>query len=172
MKLPPATVPTLRPFAPADVEKTLDHLDQTASATYSENFARFCSENARQPPDPATCLGGPTARMIIAEAANEIVGSVVYKPGEDDDASTICSMYVSPALQRQGLGSQLLAAALAELPPERNVMLWAMKARAQAISFYKKNGFTPIAEYDFEFAGELFPSLGMILYAPLVVNHT
>jgi ribosomal protein S18 acetylase RimI-like enzyme len=156
----------LRPFTLADMDKTLEHLDQTATATYSENFARFCSENARQPPDPATCLGGPSAKMIIADAGGAIIGSVVYRDGEDDDASFICSMYVSPTWQRQGLGSRLLAAALQDMPADRNVMLYAMKSSVQAINFYEKSGFTIILEHDFEFAGEIFPSFGMILYAP------
>ena len=156
----------LRPYVNADLAKTLDHLDQTASATYSQNFAHYCAENARQPPDPATSLGGPGARMIVAEADGQIIGSVVYLPGEDTDASSICSMYVSPGLQRQGLGARLLAVALADLPGDRNVMLYAMKSSTPAIKFYEKYGFKPILEHDFEFAGEVFPSLGMILFAP------
>ena len=156
----------LRPYVAADLAKTLDHLDQTAVATYSQNFADYCAENARQPPDPATSLGGPAARMIVAEAGGEIIGSVVYAPGEDTDASSICSMYVSPGLQRQGLGARLLAAALVDLPGDRNVMLYAMKSSTPAINFYEKHGFKPIVERNFEFAGEVFPSLGMILFAP------
>jgi ribosomal protein S18 acetylase RimI-like enzyme len=162
---------TLRPYQPADLECTLAHLDATAAATYSANFAAFCYDNARQPPDPATSLGGPAARMIIADAGTGIVGSVVYAPGEDNDPSAICSMYVCPSRQRQGLGSQLLAAALGDLQPDRNVMLWVMKAHLQAIHFYEKNGFRSLIERDFEFAGEAFPSFGMILYAPLIAAN-
>ena len=158
--------PVLRPYVNADLAQTLDHLDQTAAATYSQNFAQYCAENARQPPDPATSLGGPGAKMIVAEAAGEIIGSVVYLPGEDTDASQICSMYVNPGLQRQGLGARLLEAALADLPSDRNVMLYAMKSSTPAIKFYEKHGFKPVVEHDFEFADEVFPSLGMILYAP------
>jgi ribosomal protein S18 acetylase RimI-like enzyme len=106
--------------------------------------------------------------MIVAEANDDIIGSVVYTRGiEDEDASFIASMYVSPSQQRQGLGQQLLRAALAEMPIERNVVLYAMKASTKAISFYAKNGFKAFDERDFDFAGVMYPCLGMIFYAPL-----
>jgi ribosomal protein S18 acetylase RimI-like enzyme len=160
--------PTLRPFASSDRAKTLDHLELTGAATYSDEFARWTNDDVRAGPDPAIQLGGPGARMIVAEADNDIIGSVVYTCGiEDEDASFIASMYVSPSQQRQGLGQQLLHAALAAMPPERNVVLYAMQASTKAISFYTKNGFKPFEERDFDFEGTIYPSLGMILYAPL-----
>jgi ribosomal protein S18 acetylase RimI-like enzyme len=157
--------PTLRAFTPADLERTLRHLEATATATYSENFARESNREVRQSSDPATQLGGPGAKMIIADLDGEIVGSVTYKAGEDDDASFIGSMYVSPAWQRQGLGQRLLIAALADMPRERNVVLYAMKSSHSALCFYEKNGFTPIGETDFEAYGDVHPSLCLIRYA-------
>jgi ribosomal protein S18 acetylase RimI-like enzyme len=163
-----ATSPILRPFASADLAKTLDHLELTGAATYSAEFARWTNDDVRAGAEPAIQLGGPGAHMIVAEANNDIIGSVVFTRGvEDDDASFIASMYVSPQQQRQGLGQQLLLAALAAMPVERNVVLYAMKASTKAISFYKKNGFKPFDERDFDFAGVMYPCLGMIYYAPL-----
>jgi ribosomal protein S18 acetylase RimI-like enzyme len=160
------TQPTLRPFASTDLDRTLNHLELTGTATYSENFARQSNIDMRAADDPATQLGGPGARMIVAEHDHDIVGSVTYTPGiAADDASFIGSMYVSPTWQRQGLGQRLLIAALAEMPPDRNVVLYAMKTSHSALCFYEKNGFTPIGETDFEAYGEVHPSLCMIRYA-------
>jgi ribosomal protein S18 acetylase RimI-like enzyme len=163
--IPPTT---LRPYTHADRARVLDHLELTGAATYSDDFARATNDYVRSGDDPAEQLGGPGARMIVAEAGGDITGSIVYIPGvADDDASMIASLYVSPDRQRQGLGQRLLQAAFADMPAERNVVLYAMQASTKAIQFYDKNGFKSFEIRDFELYGVVYPSVGMIFFAPL-----
>jgi ribosomal protein S18 acetylase RimI-like enzyme len=158
--------PVLRSFTLADSEQVLAHLKVSAVATYSERFAAYVSDHVRQPPDPVFRLGGPDAKMIVAVVADQVIGTVSFVANEQ--TSSICNIDVLPAWQRQGLGTRLLAAALLELPSDRNVVLYAMRSSTQAVAFYEKNGFERFEEKDFELGGETIPSVGLILPAARV----
>lgn len=75
--------------------------------------------------------------VLVAEVSGSVVGYVSYTGCE------LSNMYVLPAYQRQGIGSELLAAVLQRTPPD--VELWVFEANADAIRFYERNGFETVS---------------------------
>lgn len=90
------------------------------------------------PPDGARELANT---MVIARAAGEVVGAAALEPYAD--GAFLRSVVVAPALQRRGVGGQLVEAALA-LASERGtstVFLLTMNAAG----YFRRFGFERIA---------------------------
>lgn len=78
---------------------------------------------------------------------DSIIGHVSFGPGRDadhdrDSAWEIYSIYVDPAFQGKQHGSQLLRAALKQIPPNvPRVTLWVLTNNIAARQFYVAQGF-------------------------------
>lgn len=78
---------------------------------------------------------------VWVDRDGSVVGFVIWS-GEFID-----HLYVAPGHQRSGIGSRLLARAIADMAvPE--VRLWTFQANAWAVAFYAKHGFRILAETD------------------------
>jgi len=93
-----------------------------------EGIAKYLARN------PDTCF--------VAEERGEIVGAILT--GHDGRRGYISHTAVSPAHQRQGIGRQLVEAALEALEQEgiHKVCLVAFADNEQGNAFWKKMGFT------------------------------
>ena len=81
-----------------------------------------------------------TQDVTVAVVDSKIVGMLCAQP--EKDASWIWQLYLLPAHVRQGIGSRLLAGALARLP--RPVRLWCFQRNSGARRFYERHGFVAV----------------------------
>lgn len=86
----------------------------------------------------------PAGNVTVACAGSVVVG--VLATVREPDVSWIDQLYVMPGHTGQGIGSALLAHALAALEPP--VRLYTFQANTRARSFYERHGFHAIAFSD------------------------
>jgi ribosomal protein S18 acetylase RimI-like enzyme len=86
----------------------------------------------------------PSGGVTVACASEAVVGVLVTS--ESDGVAWIDQLYVSPGFTGQGVGSMLLAHALASLA--RPIRLHTFQANAGARRFYERHGFSAIAVTD------------------------
>jgi ribosomal protein S18 acetylase RimI-like enzyme len=84
---------------------------------------------------------------LVADAAGRLSGFVSYGPARDDDtdsqpAGEIYAIYLVPAAWDEGIGRQLMAAALGRLGEAGfdQVILWVLDSNARARRFYEAGG--------------------------------
>jgi GNAT superfamily N-acetyltransferase len=109
-----------------------------ARAQFLERCTRWMQER----------LSGPSWRCWVAEAKGTIIGHVwldimekIPNPGPEDELhGYITNLYVQDALRNQGIGAQLLEAALEHCRGNRidSVILWPTK---RSRSLYQRHGF-------------------------------
>ena len=88
-----------------------------------------------------------TDGLLVAKDGDRVVGFVGYGTREEaPEAGEIFSLYVLSRYQGRGVGRQLMAAALRELAPYRQIVLWVLKKNTRAIRFYEKCGFAATGE--------------------------
>ncbi|MDR1078464.1 MAG: anhydro-N-acetylmuramic acid kinase, partial [Propionibacteriaceae bacterium] len=82
-------------------------------------------------------------RRLVLERAGRVAGFTLCR--RDGDTGMIGSLYVDPALQGQGCGRRLLAAAEAWLTGRgaTQLTLWAFAANAPGLAFYAAQGWRP-----------------------------
>jgi ribosomal protein S18 acetylase RimI-like enzyme len=84
---------------------------------------------------------------VVADAGGRLSGFVSYGPARDDDADSrrageIYAIYLAPAAWDQGIGRQLMAAALGRLGEAgfNQALLWVLDSNARARRFYEAGG--------------------------------
>jgi GNAT superfamily N-acetyltransferase len=78
--------------------------------------------------------------VLVVRRTGRVLGFLALR-GDDVD-----HLYVDPAAQRRGVGSELLAGAQARRPG--GLELWAFQRNAPALAFYARHGFTEIRRTD------------------------
>lgn len=98
---------------------------------------------------------------LVAELDGEVVGMLHSGPCRDDDvapgAVEIWAVYVVPTRWRHGVGGLLLARALAEVPDDSRVYVWALAGNDGARAFYERHGFRADAARTIEVGGVDLP---------------
>ncbi len=84
--------------------------------------------------------------FLIVTEKEEIIGVTKYSPARDKNYAgwgEIVAIYLLPSHYRQGIGSQLLRAAVNELQTLGfdEIYLWVLGENHAARAFYEKNGF-------------------------------
>ena len=86
--------------------------------------------------------------LRVAEQDDRIVGLVNFGPARDPDAPAltgeILAIYVDPDLWHEGIGRELLRAALSELKSAgfNEATLWVLDSNSRARIFYEQAGFS------------------------------
>ena len=101
------------------------------------------------------------ARPLLAFAAGVPAGYAHVRrapvPGcvPDREAVELSRLYLQASAQGTGLGTALMAAALAEIAAlgGRTVWLGAYDRNVRALAFYARHGFARVGTHDFEFGG-------------------
>ncbi|WEK41597.1 MAG: GNAT family acetyltransferase [Candidatus Sphingomonas colombiensis] len=91
--------------------------------------------------DIARALAGPTSTILVARAAEAVIGSVMT--GHDGHRGWVYYLAVAPEARRTGLGRALMAAAEAWLR-ERGapkLQLMVRNGNEEALAFYRALGF-------------------------------
>jgi ribosomal protein S18 acetylase RimI-like enzyme len=86
----------------------------------------------------------PSKKVTVAEMDGSIVGVIAVS--KEKHSSFIDQLYVQPEFCGRGVGSQLLADALASLP--RPVRLYTFQQNERARRFYERFGFRAVAFSD------------------------
>jgi ribosomal protein S18 acetylase RimI-like enzyme len=115
----------------------------------------------------SSVLGAPTTLTWVAERAGEIVGFVGLGPPDEADAAEmppatldLATIYVDPAVWRQGIGRALLDRAVGDVAADGvlHLMLWVFEANDQARRFYESAGWRPDgARRDHEVGAQRLP---------------
>lgn len=97
-------------------------------------------------PSMRSWLGSGRMYGLLAEMDGQVVGSIIYGRGRDEERASwgeIVSLYVLPEVLGQGVGSALLCQALCALREDGydRVYLWAIRGNGRAERFYRKHGF-------------------------------
>lgn len=84
---------------------------------------------------------------LVADAGGHLPGFVSYGPARDDDADSgqageVYAIYLVPAAWDEGIGRQLMAAALSRLGEAGfgQVILWVLDSNVRARRFYEAGG--------------------------------
>lgn len=92
-----------------------------------------------------TNLQRPFSEFIVAERADGIAG-MAYASQTDPGFVVLGQLYVSPDLQGQGIGGELLAEIEAAFPDAPAIRLEVEGANLGAVLFYQKAGFARLGE--------------------------
>ncbi|MGO8958184.1 MAG: N-acetyltransferase family protein [Streptosporangiaceae bacterium] len=92
----------------------------------------------------------PAGGVLVAESGSRLAGFVSYGPTRDEDATQsivgeIMAIYLVPAAWGNGLGRELMSAALAALATAgyAKATLWVLDSNERARRFYEAAGFGP-----------------------------
>lgn len=172
---------SIEPVKPDEIEELAD----LAARTFSDAFG-----SAMDPEDLAQTLAEnrsvayfektlPTSNVLVAKQDDKIVGYVQYgtvkipevEASEDD--RELGRLYIETDLQGQGLGRQLMNAALAdpEMVQAPNIYLQVWEENHGAIALYEKYGFTQCGITEFELAGKPAKDLVMVRRQTETVAH-
>ena len=94
-----------------------------------------------------SAAGWCNGETLVADAGGHLSGFVSYGPARDDDADSrrageIYAIYLMPAVWDEGIGRQLMEAALGHLGEAGfdRVILWVLDSNARARRFYEAGG--------------------------------
>jgi ribosomal protein S18 acetylase RimI-like enzyme len=90
-------------------------------------------------------LALPENSFLVAENQGTIVGHA-FANAQRPPVLTISRLYVAPDRQRQGIGKQLLDAAIARHPDCDTIRLVVEAENAKGIAFYEREGFHAVGE--------------------------
>jgi ribosomal protein S18 acetylase RimI-like enzyme len=147
------SVVSVRPATAADVDavRAVGHAawpptygPLAGDAYVAEGLARYWSAEA-------VLRSIEHGRTYLAERDGAAVGTATV--GERDDEPVLWKIYVTPDDQGGGVGSALLAAVLADLPPGR-LLLEYVDGNERAAGFYRHHGFRELRRDPPERPGE------------------
>ena len=140
------TTVATRPATPADVPAIRRLLVETWHATYdhilgAERVTAITDDWHREE-RLVLAVDRPDHRFLVAEADGNILGTASSTLGPAGLLS-LDRLYVRPDVQRAGVGTLLLAAAVSGWPGLRRIDLQVEPRNAPAIAFYRRHGFVP-----------------------------
>jgi ribosomal protein S18 acetylase RimI-like enzyme len=128
---------TLRPATPADAERVAEVLLASRKAFLAFAPSPHSDEEARTWVREGLL---PSEAVTVAVAESQVVGVLAVK--QTEAISWITQLYLHPAYVGQGIGSKLLAHAIASIHlPTR---LYTFQQNLGARRFYERNGFVAI----------------------------
>jgi len=109
-------------------------------------------------------FGKPCARTLLASVGDAPVGYAHLRHARvpacvpDRKAIELSRLYLLATAQGTGLGSAMMAAALAQAAElgARTVWLGAYDRNLRALAFYARHGFMRAGTHEFEFGGEVY----------------
>jgi GNAT superfamily N-acetyltransferase len=125
----------LRPAAPDDraaIQMLMVSVIKTSvdEPHHSETIENVTKNLERWHRDPETCL------HIVAQRGNEIIGVILVK-----EFWNLCSLFVSQECQRQGIGRELVLAAIEGCRARSPKQAINLNSSPRAVAFYKSLGF-------------------------------
>lgn len=111
----------------------------------------------------ATWFRRPCARTLLALAGDAPVGYAHLRHArvpacvDDREAIELSRLYLLGTAQGSGLGSAMMAAALAQAAALEAGTVWlgAYDRNVRALAFYARHGFVQVGTHEFEFGGRI-----------------
>jgi len=103
-----------------------------------ENLDAFLKAAFEDEPEE---LKKPNVFCTIAKNANSIVGVISFEPTEQQNEVYIRQLAIDPAIQKQGIGSTLVASITKQLPATTRIIVATRRVNKPAWKFYEKLGF-------------------------------
>lgn len=113
---------------------TKEDIEKMYENNFSQSFIASYSEKIENLPDTTLFL------VAVDEEKNKIVG--LCRIHSRDTYNQLHSIYVLPEYQNRGIGTMLWQTGLSYMKPSKEVIVQVATYNDQAISFYKKLGFT------------------------------
>jgi RimJ/RimL family protein N-acetyltransferase len=154
---------TLRPAKEDDTDRLIELYDAFGPADRSMGIPPAVDHRRRSWIETLLAEG----HNIIAEGGDRVGGHVVYTPAEADRPEL--AVFVHPALQDRGIGTELCAqAAAAAVEADRTALeLHVDQRNRAAVAVYRRLGFEVIdADHTLEMALELDESVAANVCAP------
>lgn len=148
--LPDGTEPVeprlVRAIAPADEDELLGLWRETWTSTYGPSLGAEALDIMLRGLDrgAVAMLPGRGERGYALVQDRRIVGSAIVR--ERGTVAYLWGMYVRPAQQRSGAGSQMLAAVARDLDTSASLEARVLVASRAAQAFYRARGFRPVGE--------------------------
>ncbi|WAC73992.1 GNAT family N-acetyltransferase [Roseateles sp. SL47] len=109
-------------------------------------------------------LSQPQRRVVLAEVGRGLIGFAEVQlaptpaPGTDTLGAELVRLYVQPAFQRSGVGTQLIAAAEQMAQSARLPSLWltAWEGNHRALAFYARRGYADRGDTFYEIEGQRY----------------
>jgi ribosomal protein S18 acetylase RimI-like enzyme len=90
--------------------------------------------------------------FLVADNESVIEGFISIAQGEE--CSELAAIYLLPSAQRKGLGTMLLHEATKGVSKGEKIIVYVEKENIKGLSFYKKNGFKLVEEFEEELLGQ------------------
>ena len=121
--------------------------------TYDEEQVAAWARDRDQEDYP---INEPETAVFVAERRGSIVGFGYLRTTPDADFTAdvdgkLAALYVHPAVTREGVGTTLLQA-LETRAREAGCESLGLWASLNAVPFYEAQGYTPVREFEYEFA--------------------
>ncbi|MFY0518127.1 GNAT family N-acetyltransferase [Lysinibacillus sp. UGB7] len=100
--------------------------------------------------------------FLVAELGESLVGFANFSNTSDGQAE-LYAIYLSPNLQRKGIGTALLEKGIQQLEGATNLTVCVEKDNTIAMRFYQAMGFQFIEEFDDLFDGHMLKTVRMAL---------
>lgn len=128
--------PSLRSATPDDCAAIKTLMEAVVVATLPEIHHAATIENTQRNLDywrlwPGRCV------HLVAEGEGRTLGVVLVK-----DFWNLCSLFVEPKVQRQGIGRSLVRAAVVACRSQSQEPAILLNAAPDAVAFYRRQGFT------------------------------
>ena len=112
-------------------------------------------------------LDNPQANIWVAKTGNVVAG---FMAAAKDGGHTIPKLYVTPAAQGKGIGSELLHQAEAWLGTEHDITIGVAEYNEHALQFYAKHGYEPVRIRPDD--QTTVPATGQVIREILLVKHS
>ncbi len=116
---------------PNEAKKAID-------AVWTRRIVGYIPKFERQPPE---------AFLVTAKKSSEIVGFVIFEERKPREVY-VTPLVIHPSMQKTGLGKELIFSILKRMPDLKKMSLITMRSNANAIGFYKHNGFKEFNDKD------------------------
>jgi len=136
-------VPLIRPIRPADLDAALAIVNAAAQA-YRGVIPADCWHDPYMPQHQLDWEIADGVLFRVAEEDGELAGVMGIQ--DKGDVALVRHAYVAPAMQRKGVGATLLRHV--EGIVDKPVLIGTWAAASWAIDFYRRHGFTVVADRD------------------------
>ena len=148
---------SLREATTDDAQAIFEVQQASVEKLGSEAYDRECVDAWKAANSDPGCypIDAKNRWYIVAELDGTIVGfgSLGFPDGLSDSSTEaeITSVYVHPAVARQGIGSQILTT-LETAAQARGIESLSLRASLNAVPFYEDHGYESVSERSHEFA--------------------
>jgi len=140
----------------------IPEVKQLLSYTWKDTYGSFLSAKTiekvttvwHNPETLKSQAENPAIYFAVAKNENRKIVGLITVGRIDEHSVHMWRLYVHPEAQRQGIGSQLLTAALKEFPNAKVMSLEVEEENKKGASFYYKQGFKEVERKIYEIEGE------------------